>query len=59
MADQATREPNGSDETPREAEPRPAEAGIQTCPQCGSPMPDLRGGRLSVCRTCGYKDDCC
>jgi len=31
----------------------------QPCPACGSTMPDLRGGTLSVCRNCGYKDDCC
>lgn len=31
----------------------------QRCPVCGFTMPDLRGGTLSVCRNCGYKDDCC
>ena len=28
------------------------------CPECGWPMPDLKGGRESVCRNCGFKDCC-
>ena len=37
----------------------PRDAPPQRCPRCGAPMPDLRGGTLSVCQRCGYKDDCC
>jgi hypothetical protein len=29
------------------------------CPVCGSPMPDLKGGKASICPTCGFKDSCC
>jgi NADH pyrophosphatase NudC (nudix superfamily) len=29
------------------------------CPQCGHPMPDLKGGKASICTNCGYKDSCC
>lgn len=29
------------------------------CPQCGHAMPDLKGGKASICTNCGYKDSCC
>jgi rubrerythrin len=29
------------------------------CPVCGHPMPDLKGGKDSICPVCGYKDSCC
>lgn len=29
------------------------------CPLCGHPMPDLKGGKASICENCGYKDSCC
>jgi hypothetical protein len=29
------------------------------CPVCGSPMPDLKGGKASICPVCGFKDSCC
>ncbi len=29
------------------------------CPVCGSPMPDLKGGKATICPTCGFKDSCC
>jgi ribosomal protein L40E len=32
---------------------------IQLCVRCGGAMADIKGSRLAVCRTCGYKDDCC
>jgi len=32
---------------------------VQLCVRCGSPMADIKGSRLAVCQTCGYKDDCC
>jgi len=32
---------------------------IQSCPVCGEPMSDLRGGRTSICANCGFKDACC
>ena len=30
-----------------------------SCPVCGSPMPDLKGGKASICPVCGFKDSCC
>ncbi len=36
-----------------------AQAGTQSCPSCGHPMPDLAGGRVSICPRCGYKESCC
>jgi hypothetical protein len=29
------------------------------CPVCGSAMPDLKGGKASICPVCGFKDSCC
>lgn len=29
------------------------------CPMCGSSMPDLKGGKASICPNCGFKDSCC
>ena len=30
-----------------------------SCPVCGSSMPDLKGGKASICPNCGFKDSCC
>jgi membrane protease subunit (stomatin/prohibitin family) len=29
------------------------------CPMCGVSMPDLKGGKASICPNCGFKDSCC
>jgi hypothetical protein len=29
------------------------------CPVCGARMPDLKGGKASICPNCGFKDSCC
>lgn len=29
------------------------------CPVCGHSMPDLKGGKASICAICGFKDSCC
>jgi len=29
------------------------------CPVCGAPMPDLKGGKNTICPNCGFKDSCC
>jgi len=34
-------------------------AGEMACPACGSAMPDLKGGRATICPVCGFKDSCC
>lgn len=33
--------------------------GEMACPACGSAMPDLKGGRATICPVCGFKDSCC
>lgn len=33
--------------------------GEMPCPVCGHPMPDLRGGKATICPVCGFKDSCC
>lgn len=30
-----------------------------SCPVCGENMPDLKGGKPSICPNCGFKDSCC
>lgn len=46
----AGHERDKSDESPEREMP---------CPVCGSPMPDLKGGKASICPVCGFKDSCC
>ena len=29
------------------------------CPICEHAMPDLKGGKASICPVCGFKDSCC
>lgn len=41
---------------PERVDPSPRQ---MPCPQCGHPMPDLKGGKASICTNCGYKDSCC
>jgi hypothetical protein len=36
----------------------PADREMQ-CPVCGTPMPNLKGGKATLCPTCGFKDSCC
>jgi hypothetical protein len=33
--------------------------GEMPCPVCGHPMPDLKGGKATICPVCGFKDSCC
>jgi hypothetical protein len=33
--------------------------GEMPCPVCGAPMPDLKGGKATICPNCGFKDSCC
>jgi membrane protease subunit (stomatin/prohibitin family) len=35
------------------------DAGFMECPVCGQPMPDLKGGKATICPACGFKDSCC
>jgi membrane protease subunit (stomatin/prohibitin family) len=53
----------------RDARPTPADqrepmarelaADEMPCPVCGAPMPDLKGGKATICPNCGFKDSCC
>ena len=33
--------------------------GQMQCPVCGHSMPDLKGGKATICPVCGFKDSCC
>jgi hypothetical protein len=33
--------------------------GVMACPVCGHEMPDLKGGKATICPACGFKDSCC
>jgi predicted RNA-binding Zn-ribbon protein involved in translation (DUF1610 family) len=33
--------------------------GEMLCPVCGDAMPDLKGGKATICPNCGFKDSCC
>jgi len=33
--------------------------GMMACPVCGHEMPDLKGGKATICPECGFKDSCC
>ncbi len=33
--------------------------GEMACPVCFAPMPDLKGGKATICPNCGFKDSCC
>jgi hypothetical protein len=33
--------------------------GMMDCPVCGHEMPDLKGGKATICPACGFKDSCC
>ena len=37
----------------------PANDREMPCPMCGAAMPDLKGGKASICPNCGFKDSCC
>ncbi|MDE3228874.1 MAG: hypothetical protein KGO05_03245 [Chloroflexota bacterium] len=41
---------------PRAEAPAPGE---MPCPICGALMPDLKGGKATICPNCGFKDSCC
>jgi hypothetical protein len=48
--------PSPSTESSRQNDLR---EGQMLCPVCGTPMPDLKGGKASICAVCGFKDSCC
>jgi len=59
-----TQRTSGAEENrPRDGEQgQPASAGApgeMPCPVCGHPMPDLKGGKDTICPVCGFKDSCC
>jgi rubrerythrin len=50
--------PEAQSGTPGHERTEPGE-GEMACPVCGHPMPDLRGGKATICPVCGFKDSCC
>lgn len=54
-APQQTRRPERSERM----EQREQDAREMPCPVCGEPMPDLKGGKGTICPNCGFKDSCC
>ena len=57
--DQGSARDDVTTELAREQPAPPLEAGLMECPVCGHPMPDLRGGKATICPACGFKDSCC
>jgi membrane protease subunit (stomatin/prohibitin family) len=54
--------PTYTDTAPESTQEKPAtclETGLMECPVCGHEMPDLRGGKATICPACGFKDSCC
>ena len=54
-----TDERSGEDAAERQAQQSEPTEGEMSCPVCGAPMPDLKGGKASICPVCGFKDSCC
>ncbi|MGZ3599376.1 MAG: hypothetical protein ACXVCO_01495 [Ktedonobacterales bacterium] len=54
MVQETEQEQHARDEQRREAPERE-----MPCPNCGHPMPDLKGGKATICPVCGFKDSCC
>ncbi len=49
------REPRERDDQQRQG----ASEREMPCPICGHLMPDLKGGKATICSVCGFKDSCC
>ncbi len=43
----------------RDEQRREAAEREMPCPICGHLMPDLKGGKATICLVCGFKDSCC
>jgi membrane protease subunit (stomatin/prohibitin family) len=57
-ADVQTSAPQQTERQDR-SERRESESREMPCPVCGEPMPDLKGGKATICPNCGFKDSCC
>ena len=54
--------PTQTDTAPGSTKEEPASqlaTGLMECPVCGHLMPDLKGGKATICPACGFKDSCC
>lgn len=56
---QMERKQQERDEQRREASGREVSGREMPCPICAHPMPDLKGGKATICPVCGFKDSCC
>lgn len=63
MDNAETQEAPTQGDVPTEAAPKPRDvrlgAGMMACPVCGHEMPNLKGGKATICPECGFKDSCC
>jgi len=46
-------------EAPQKQRGARLDAGTMDCPVCGHEMPNLKGGKATICPACGFKDSCC
>jgi membrane protease subunit (stomatin/prohibitin family) len=58
VADAQTSAPQQT-ERPERPEPHESASREMPCPVCGEQMPDLKGGKATICPNCGFKDSCC
>jgi hypothetical protein len=56
---QASRQDGATSDGAQEVCATGLNAGLMACPVCGHEMPDLKGGKATICPECGFKDSCC
>jgi membrane protease subunit (stomatin/prohibitin family) len=56
---EAPAQENVTTEEPQKSLGARLDAGMMACPVCGQEMPDLKGGKATICPACGFKDSCC
>ena len=62
MGETGAEEVRQAEDVMEPAQERPASSASERempCPMCGADMPDLKGGKASICPNCGFKDSCC
>ncbi len=57
--EQAVVRDGAASETAQETCATELDAGLMECPVCGHEMPNLKGGKATICPACGFKDSCC
>jgi hypothetical protein len=59
MESAETQQAPSDQETAQEESSLRLNEGVMECPVCGHEMPDLKGGKATICPACGFKDSCC